>query len=129
VDGKLTLATDATPAALARWRDAADRHETVNADSQRWALSEIDRDAALRSRIVGLSFVPAARLDEATLRGRFGIPAERRDDALGQQHWLYPERGLAITWQPADGKLVLQLVAPADFDRLLREPLTPATTG
>ncbi len=123
VNGKLVLATDAPASALARWRQAALRHEAVHADSQRWALAEADRDEALRSGIVGLSFVPASRLDETTLTARFGAPDERRDDAEGQQHWLYPARGLAITWQPASGRLVLQWVAPADFERRLRAPL------
>ncbi len=126
VNGKLVLATDAPAPALAQWREAAVRHEAVSADSQRWALAEADRDSALRSSIVGLSFVPASRLDAATLTARFGDPSERVDDNDGNQHWLYPERGLAITWHPASGKLVLQVVAPADFERRLSAPLRAA---
>jgi hypothetical protein len=126
VNGKLVLATDADAAALARWRDAAGRRETVNADSQRWALAEDDRAQALRSAIAGLSFVPASRPDEAVLLARFGPPTERLDDAQGNQHWLYPERGLALTRQPASGQLVMQLTAPADFERRLRAPLLAA---
>lgn len=123
--GKLILATDARPDDLARWRERSPRRQMVDAQAQRWSLHHDDLGQAQRSAIIGLSFLPASRLDAGLLSARFGLPAE---DIAGEgtvRHWLYPDRGLAISWDSASGKSVLQVVAVADFERRLRAPLKP----
>ena len=88
-----------------------------------------DRREALRSAIAGLSFLPANRLDQATLDARFGMPAERLVTPDGVSHALYPERGLAVAWDAALGKAVLQMVPGADAERRLRQPLLAAISA
>lgn len=127
--GRLVLAADADAAALARWQGRAARRERVDADAERWLLQRDDADEALRRPITGLSFLPGAKVDAATLEARLGMPAERLDGADGLQHWLYPARGLAVAWQPDGRRAVLQVAAPAEFEARLRAPLRSAATA
>jgi hypothetical protein len=131
VTGKLVLVTDLPAATLSHLRDNAVRAEVVDADARRYALRADDVAGVLAAPIAGITFIPAANLDAATLLQRFGEPAERRAEGARLEHWLYPARGLAIVLD-TQGKEVLQYVAPADFERRLRVPLlgagaTPAT--
>lgn len=126
VGGKLVLATETSGASLLRWQERSPRLERLDADAQRWHLRSDDREAALRSPVVGLSFLPAQKPDVATLKARFGDPAEVIAGEGGTQHWLYPARGLAIARDDSSGRLLLQVVAVADFDRRLRAPLQAA---
>jgi hypothetical protein len=128
VEGRLVLATDAAPAELARWQQQAARRERIDADAERWTLSPDDRAEALRRAITGLSFLPAGRLDAATLEARFGAPGQRLRVG-SQQHALYPERGLAIARDESSGKVLVQLVAPGDFEARLRVPLAAALSA
>lgn len=124
VTGRLVLATDAQNADVTRWTDRSTRRETIDANAQRWGLQVEDRAEALRSGVVGVTFLPASRVDAATLQARFGMPADVVTGEGGTRHWLYPDRGLAIAWDESSGKAVLQVVALPDFDRRLRAPLT-----
>jgi hypothetical protein len=127
VGGKLVLASDADAQAVQRWQDRSPRREIIDADAQRWRLHPDDRAEALRAHVAGLSFLPANRLDEAALQARFGQPAERRPGEGLTQHWLYPALGLAIAWDADSGRSLVQLVAPAEFERRLRAPLDAAS--
>lgn len=127
VGGKLVLAMQASDASLMRWQERSPKRERLDADAQRWHLRSDDREAAMRSAVVGLSFLPAQKPDAATLKARFGDPAELIEGEGGTRHWLYPERGLAIARDDASGRLVLQVVAVADFERRLRGPLRAAS--
>ena len=126
VNGKLVLASDAQPAAVMRWTDRSSKRETIDANAQRWALAADDRADALRSAVVGLSFLPASRVDAATLKARFGAPSEELPGEGATTHWLYPDRGLAITFDPGTGKSVMQVVALGDFEARLRAPVVAA---
>jgi hypothetical protein len=123
--GRLVLAFDADAGDLARWRDDAPREPTGNG-GWRHPLKGTLADAANASPLVGVTLLPAARLDAQTLNARFGAPAEQLVDVAGQgerlQHWLYPAIGLAVALD-AEGKDVLQYVAPADFEARLAAPL------
>ena len=78
---------------------------------------------ARQATLAALTFLPAARFDEAVALERFGPAPERIGSADGQVHLLYPERGLVVSLDPQGrGKPVLQYVAPRDFARL-RAPL------
>lgn len=124
--GRLLLAFDAEPEALARWRDALPGKPTESG-----ALRHVLRGDALAdartAALVGVSFIPLAQLDEAIVQARFGTPAARIRENKRLEHWLYPAVGLAVTLD-VEGKEVLQYVAPADFERRLATPLRALTT-
>jgi hypothetical protein len=125
ITGRLMLTASATPKALSRWREHAVKEQPVSADTRRIALRADDRAEALHAPIVGVGFIPSAQLDAETLRLRFGEPAQRVPGAGQVEHWLYPDKGLAILFDP-QGRELLQYVAPAEFERRLRAPLLKA---
>ncbi len=122
VGGKLLLAFDGTgqAGALARWRDALPG-TPIESGGRQHSLNAAAADELNGTGLVGLSFIPAAKLDAATLTARFGAPAER---IAGEQveHWLYPAQGLAVALA-TKGRDVLQYVAPAEFEARLVAPL------
>jgi hypothetical protein len=129
ISGRLVLSAQAAPEALARWRARATKETPVSADTRRIGLRADDLAEALRAPVVGIGFIPSAQLDAATLRQRFGEPAQRvvaAGEGAAVEHWLYPDRGLAIVLD-AKGRELLQYVAPAEFDRRLKAPLAAAT--
>ncbi len=72
--------------------------------------------------IATLAYLPAVRLEEATLIKRFGEPATKIQETDAEViHWLYPQHGLDIVISDKE-KPVLQYVPVKNFD-LLREPL------
>lgn len=133
VQGKLVLVFDADAAWLDGARARATRHERAgDGTATRHALAEPDLAQARSLPLVSITFLPAARLDEATLTARFGAPAQRVPGAQGEVQLLYPALGVAITVPPQEGELarakaVIQYVAPRDFDSRLRSPLMPAS--
>lgn len=126
VAGKLVLATDARASDLARWQAQSSKREVIDADAQRWRLNAEDRDPALSSAIVGMSFLPASRIDADTLQARFGPPAERVAGEGAVQHWLYPAQGLAIAFDATTGRAVVQLVPLSEFEARLAAPVRAA---
>jgi hypothetical protein len=132
VNGKLVMAFEADPAWLAEAVARSPRREySGDGQARRHALAPADLALAQAVPLAALAFLPAARLDEATLVARFGPPSERVVGAQGEVQLLYPAWGLAATVPPAEGdlaraKAVLQYVAPPDFDRRLRHPLVQA---
>jgi hypothetical protein len=125
IAGRLVLATGLAPAAVATLRADAARQEPIDGESARFGLRADGRAAALRAALVGITFIPAAKLDAAVVRQRFGEPAERLATPPRLEHWLYPALGLDIALD-SEGKDVLQYVAPADFEVRLRQPLVRA---
>lgn len=125
IAGRLLLAFDAEPAALARWRDALPGKPTESG-ARRHVLRGVPLAEARAAALVGVSFIPAAQLDEEIVEVRFGRPAGRIRENERLEHWLYPSVGLAIALD-ANGKEVLQYEAPADFERLLAGPLRSLT--
>lgn len=126
VSGRIILGAQAAPADLLAWAVRAANHEQLSASTRRLTLSAQDAEQALRSPISSIAFIPTAQLDAAILRQRFGEPQQVIGAADALQHWLYPERGLAIALDPK-GRELLQFVAPAAFDVLLRAPLMAAS--
>ncbi|MBK1714033.1 hypothetical protein CKO43_14745 [Rubrivivax gelatinosus] len=127
IGGKLLLATELDAATLQRLqRDTAAR-EPAGGTLWRYALRAVDRRALGATPLAGLTFIPAVNLDPATLRERFGEPEEVIAPGGRLEHWLYPARGLAIAVD-SQGREVLQVVAPAEFERRLRAPLKAAAS-
>ena len=78
--------------------------------------------------IKAVSVIPTVNLDEATVIQRFGQPGERLVVSEKRVHLLYPEKGLDVVVD-ADGKELLQYVAPRDFAMRVRRLSRPATAG
>jgi len=133
VNGKLVLAFAADPHWMAAALARSPRRELAgDGRASRHALAEADLAQAQSLPLAALAFLPAARLDEATVVARFGVPAERIAGAQGELQLLYPALGLAATLPPAEGELararpVLQYVAPREFEQRLRAPLSGAS--
>ena len=127
VSGRLVLAFNPPADALARWRAQAPHSEAMSDGVRRFALRPADLDEARLAPLVGISFVPAVRLNESDLRQRFGPPAEQRALGGGVAVLLYPAVGLSASVGPGL-RGVLQYVAPRDFEARLRAPLaSPAS--
>jgi hypothetical protein len=94
-----------------------------NAVMQKKVLQMINRKALFfhewENR--GISVLVKMLMDEATVTQRFGQPGERLVVSEKRVHLLYPEKGLDVVVD-ADGKELLQYVAPRDF-AMLRAPL------
>lgn len=127
VGGRLLLATALDDAELQRLQRTAAEREPAGGTLWRYPLRASERPALGATPLVGLSFIPAANLDAQTLRQRFGEPDEIIAPGGRLEHWLYPARGLAIAVD-AEGRDLLQVVAPADFERRLRAPLKAAAS-
>ena len=84
--------------------------------SRRFALPETPPLVVTRAPIVALTYVPVASFDQDLVERYFGSPAERLHGVDTIRHWLYPELGLAITWE--DEQVVFHYVRPAAFSRL-----------
>ncbi|OYT86575.1 MAG: hypothetical protein CFE46_17315 [Burkholderiales bacterium PBB6] len=135
VTGRLVLAFEADADWLAQARERSPRQDVGEGGrSRRYALAADDLPAARQRRLVGVVFLPSARLDEATLVQRFGTPSRRLATADGVVQLLYPEKGVAVAVPPAEGpearaRAVIQYSAPADFERRLLAPLLAELAG
>jgi hypothetical protein len=128
VAGRLVLAFEADALQLARWREQASGSQPMEGGVRRFTLRASDLDQARRARLVGLSFLPTVRLNEADVRQRFGAPAEVLAQPAGSQALLYPGLGLvaSVASVANSQRGVLQYVAPSDFAQRLRAPLVAA---
>ncbi len=128
VMGKLVISAQATPAQLQGWRQRAVQSEFMESTTRRYRLSPEDLAEALRSPVVGMSFIPQASLDEAAVISRFGPPAERLRSTSHTEHLLYPDKGVDVMLD-TEGKELIQYVAPPDFETRLRQPLVKAAAA
>jgi hypothetical protein len=119
IQGRLVLTGAADAATMQRWAEHATAREPQPSGSYRLTLRAEEADQARQTPIVALTFLPAARIDEATAVERFGPATERLTTADGLVHLLYPARGLVVSLDPQGrGKPVMHYVAPKDFTRL-----------
>ncbi len=120
------MTMDVDPAELAAMYERGLRISQLGSGDRKVKLDPADVDILLQRPIRSITYLPQARLEPELLERRFGTPAERREEPeTGIVHSLYPERGVDIARDPR-GKVVIQYVNPADFQRLL-EPLADAT--
>lgn len=127
VNGRLVLAFAVDPGETRRWQSRSPRSSPMEGGVRRFALDADDRAAARGSRLLGLSFVPVAQLDDAVVRQRFGAPESTLTVPGPATALLYPSRGLVVT-VAAGQRSVLQYVAPRDFDARLRAPLAASAS-
>lgn len=129
ISGKLVLAFEGEPAWLVAAQARATRNEVGEGGrSRRYGLSVQDLLQARKAPLVGLTFIPAAQLDEVAVVQRFGAPPERYVGRDGERQFLYPLQGVAVALPPEAGdgaraKAVIQYVAPSDVATRLRAPL------
>lgn len=116
IQAKLVVSAKVDAEHSRRWRERAAKVEPLASGARRYSLREDDLVEALNCIADALTVVPVVSLDEAVLRQRFGEPTQIVKQ-VAQVHWLYPDKGLAITRQDKARDLI-QYVAPADFDRL-----------
>jgi len=138
LQGKLVLTAQVSDATLQDWASRTVRDEPLASGSHRLNLNSQDAAQARAQRIDGVVFLPSARLEEDVLVQRLGPPGLRlveKPNAEGQTesstvHLLYPERGLAIALDGSGrSRVVMQYVAPEDFEPRLRTPLLATTTA
>jgi hypothetical protein len=75
-------------------------------------LAEQDRQVLLELPVSALTYIPAIRLDEQTLRSRFGEPGsiETPADETTKAIWYYPQLHLQVTF-PSEGRTMLLYTA------------------
>lgn len=125
LQGKLIARVDAEQQQLDAMQADASVASYTSSGSRKFLLNESDLSIIQDWKIESLSYLPSASLDEAIVLERFGTPNERLSLEEGIEHFLYPEKGLDIALN-AEGKELLQYVAPRNFDKL-RAPLQALT--
>src|SRR5574343_43526 len=118
---KVIATVDGKNEAISEMRDRAVKAKHMESTTRRITLHPDDLAAADKLPIKAISVIPTVNLDEATVVQRFGSPGERGVVSEKRVHLLYPDKGLDIVVD-ADGKELLQYVAPRDF-ALPRAPL------
>lgn len=124
VMAKVIVTVDASPERIAAMRERALKAQYMESSTRKIRLHPDDLAAAEQMPVRAIVVIPSVNLDEATVVERFGKPGERLVVSEKRVHLLYPEKGLDVTVD-ADGKELLQYVAPRDFS-LLRAPLGAA---
>jgi hypothetical protein len=126
VQGKLFLSFALPPADIEALKKRAASTDRTQSGGKKYMLSQADA-AAEALRFSAMTLRPAGSIDEAALIARFGRPGQKLETGSEKSenhfsHYLYPDIGLAIE-RDDKGKVVLQYVAPADFERIILTPL------
>ncbi len=124
ITGKVVLTADLPANVIQGMRERALKAEFMESTTRKYKLTPEDLAEAMKAPLIAMSFIPQANLDEATVLARFGQPAERVRSNGHLEHFLYPAHGLDLSLD-TEGKELLQYVAPAQFDRLVK-PLKAA---
>lgn len=126
VTGKMVLTASLPAEVTDAMQTRAVKVEALPSGARRLHLAADDRQRARDAKLDAVTFIPSVNLDEATVIQRFGTPGERIRANAQSEHFLYADKGLDLMLD-ANGKELLQYVAPRDFARL-RGPLagTPA---
>lgn len=127
VMGKMVLSFDTSLAWREEMLQRARKAEYMKSTTRQVELASEDLARIETTPIAAITFIPSAQLDEQVVSQRFGTPAERIRSAEGKEHFLYPEKGLDLLLD-AEGKELLQYVAPRDFAKL-RAPLLEAAAA
>lgn len=119
LSAKAVLVLDIPQAEIdAMYRRGA-RVSSLGDGTQKVTLAKADLVAVRSAAIASLAYLPRVSLDASLLEKRFGVAANRVQEAQsGTWHWQYPEKGLDIALD-SNGQAVFQYVAPARFDELV----------
>ncbi len=102
--GRLVLTLDIKPEQLNQMMDVGTRIKTTETGAREVSLSSKDSAAALDIPIRALTYLPYPKLDELTLKSRFGEPEQ---DVVGEDNirrWYYPKRQLIILFHDSERK-------------------------
>jgi hypothetical protein len=118
---KMTLTVALEPAVMQGMFERGLRMNSTPS-GKRITLTAEDLVTVRNAPLSSLTYLPAARLDEAIITKRFGTPSEKiRETTSGVMHWLYAQHGLDVVLN-GNEKPILQYVPLKDFG-LLRTPL------
>ncbi|MBS1144386.1 MAG: hypothetical protein H6R14_1792 [Proteobacteria bacterium] len=118
---KVIVTVDAKNEAILEMRERALKAKHMESVTRKITLHPDDLLAIEKMAVKAISVIPTVNLDEETVTQRFGKPGERLVVSEKRVHLLYPDKGLDVVVD-ADGKELMQYVAPRDF-AVLREPL------
>ena len=119
--GKVILVAMLDQAGVEQMRKRALKVEFMDSTTRKFTLHPDDLTLAYQAPIGSITFMPDAHFDADTAIKRFGAPEVRIRSSEHVEHFLYPQKGLDLLLD-AQGKEVLQYVAPRQFARL-RDPL------
>ena len=89
-----------------------------------------DVEYAGRAPIASLTYMPRIRIEQETLRGRFGEPEEVIQEAGTTELWLYPRKGLTIAVDSSGRRgAVIQFQPPRSFDHSYFTPASLEAEG
>jgi hypothetical protein len=124
ITGRLILSLAPSPAVLQGLRERSPGAKRLGTGAIRYPIDFRDAEVLPSLTVRGLTLVPSANLDEATVQARFGDPVERIPAGEGASRWLYPDRGVAVTISE-QGKDLIDYAAPSDFAWLREVYATP----
>jgi hypothetical protein len=127
ITGKVIVSVALNATDIEHLKRTAVKSEPLESGGRRYSLPATEIAALLPQPISGITFIPAAQLDEAMVSQRFGPPAQRIRGNDHLEHWLYPNVGLSLALD-SKGKELLQYVAPTQFGQL-RDPLIKAAAS
>ncbi len=82
----------------------------------KYSLDDLAQE--LESRVIeSLTYIPKSNVDAEILKRQFGQPEKTLDLDGNTEFWLYPTKGLVISFSKK-GKEVIQYVPLSDFERL-----------
>jgi len=90
------------------------RISQLGSGAKKVTLTGEDMQKLANAVVDHITYLPVADLNAKLLQSRFGEPVERIREESGIEHWLYPDKGLDIAYNP-EGKEVFQYVSPARF--------------
>jgi len=102
--GRLVLTLDTKPDQLNHMLEAGARIKTTETGVREVSLSSNDSALALDIPIRALTYLPYPKLDEATLKSRFGEPVQDTVGEDGIRRWHYPALKLVILFHDSDRK-------------------------
>lgn len=126
IKGKLIIAVTAAQETLEKMQARANSSSYTASGSRKFLITAEDLHQIQHWPVNNIAFIPSASLDEDIIKARFGQADQVVSISEDETHFLYPHKGLDITLN-ANGKEVLQYVAPRSFSRLAEPLLQPQT--
>jgi hypothetical protein len=102
--GRLVLTLTRSPAQLNEMMDTGARVKITESGTREVSLSSDDSAKALDIPIRVLTYIPYPKLDENTLKSRFGEPEFETTGDDGIKRWHYPSRKLIILFNDSEHK-------------------------
>lgn len=105
--GRLILTLTSNAEQLEQFMSRGARIKTTESGAREISLAAEDSALALDVPIRALTYIPYPKLDEATLKSRFGEPINDYIDDDGLRRWTFPDKKLIIIFDET-GRKTLQ---------------------